>query len=649
VTVPLDRATARDSAAPDAAAADAPATPGHTAAGAGSAGAERPASAAPGSADADPHAQYQRRLAACRVEQDVLAARDARISYVRLITFGAAAIVVWLIWRQQLSWWWLILPLVAFLALVLVHDRVIRARRRLARIVSWYERGLARIEDRWIGQGESGIRFRADTHLFAADLDLFGEGSLFQLVNTAQTRAGEDTLAAWLLTPATREVALARQEAVRDMTRRTALREDLATAGVDVRAEVDPEALAAWATSPRALQAGWRRVAAPLLALCAVVAGIAWWTGFADRTPFLIMLLINGLFGVRIQPRASAVLHAAADPVRELTTLATVLARVQDEDFAAARTIALRQMLQERGGEALRAIRELRWIIEVHDWQHNVFFAPIGAVLLLGIQCAFAVEVWRERYGPAVETWLRIVGELEAFASLAAYTYEHPADPFPEIEPAGGIPRYEATQLAHPLIPRARAVSNDVRLGPAPAAQALIVSGSNMSGKSTLLRSVGINAVLALAGAPVRATRLRLSPVAMGATLRVQDSLQAGRSRFYAEITRVRELVDLARDSHALLFLLDELFHGTNSHDRVAGAQGVLRSLLDLQAIGLITTHDLALAAIGDDLAPQVVNVHFDDTLVDGEIHFDYALKPGPVTRSNALALMKAVGLDVDE
>jgi hypothetical protein len=505
------------------------------------------------------------------------------------------------------------------------------------------------------------VRFRADSHLYAADLDLFGDGSLFQLVNTAQTRAGEETLAAWLLAPASREVVLARQEAVRDLTGRAALREDLATAGVDVRAEVDPEGLAAWATGPRTLQAGWRRLAAPLLALCAVGAVIGWWTGVTGQTPLLLILLINGLFGMRLQHHAGAVLHAAADPVRELTTLATVLARVEREPFAAARTTELRQMLQEKSENALRAIRALRWIVEVHDWQHNVFFAPIGALLLLGLQCAFAVEAWREQHGHAVGTWLRIVGEFEAFASLAAYAYEHPADPFPDIDPPGGIPRYEAIQLAHPLIPRERAVANDVHLGappaaqavPAPAltaaaAQALIVSGSNMSGKSTLLRSVGINAVLALAGAPVRASRLRLTPVAIGATLRVQDSLQAGRSRFYAEITRVRQLVDLARESHALLFLLDELFHGTNSHDRVAGAQGVLHSLLELQAIGLVTTHDLALAAIGNDLAPRVLNVHFDDALVAGEIQFDYRLKPGPVTRSNALALMKAVGLDVE-
>lgn len=176
-----------------------------------------------------------------------------------------------------------------------------------------------------------------------------------------------------------------------------------------------------------------------------------------------------------------------------------------------------------------------------------------------------------------------------------------------------------------------------------------MVSGSNMSGKSTLLRTVGINAVLALAGAPVRAASLRLTPLAIGATLRIQDSLQEGRSRFYAEITRIRELVDLAAGRPPLLFLLDELFHGTNSHDRLVGATGVLAQLLNREAIGLITTHDLALTAVADQLAPRAVNVHFEDTFEGGDILFDYRMKPGPVTRSNAIALMRAVGLDVDQ
>jgi DNA mismatch repair ATPase MutS len=219
---------------------------------------------------------------------------------------------------------------------------------------------------------------------------------------------------------------------------------------------------------------------------------------------------------------------------------------------------------------------------------------------------------------------------------------------------------FDGVGLGHPLIPAARMVRNDVSLavrgpersvppGRVSAPQLLVVSGSNMSGKSTLLRTVGVNAVLAFAGAPVRAGRLRVSPLRVGATLRIQDSLQEGRSRFYAEITRIREVADLAEGSVPVLFLLDELLHGTNSHDRAVGAAGILRALLDRGAIGLITTHDLALTNVADTLGSRASNVHFDDRFEAGEIAFDYVMKPGPVTRSNAIALMRAVGLDVQE
>ena len=300
--------------------------------------------------------------------------------------------------------------------------------------------------------------------------------------------------------------------------------------------------------------------------------------------------------------------------------------------------------LETTAGEAQQVVGKLQRLIELHDWQHNILFAPIAALLLWELHCAFAVEAWRARHGCAVETWLRHVGEFEALSALATYAYEHPADPFPELAETDGPPVYEAEALAHPLIPAAAAVANDVALGASP--QVLIVSGSNMSGKTTLLRSVGVSAVLALMGAPVRAGRLRLSPVAIGATLRIEDSLQAGRSRFYAEVIRLGQIVTTAR-THPTLFLLDELFHGTNSHDRTEGARGLLRSLVYLNAIGLVTTHDLALAEIGEQLAPKAGNVHFDDTLVDDEMRFDYCLKAGPVTRSNAIAIMRAVGLDL--
>ena len=204
---------------------------------------------------------------------------------------------------------------------------------------------------------------------------------------------------------------------------------------------------------------------------------------------------------------------------------------------------------------------------------------------------------------------------------------------------------FDAAGLCHPLIPEEQCVPNDLRLGGE--LRLLIVSGSNMSGKSTLLRSVGLNTVLAWAGAPVCASRLAISPLMVGASIRVLDSLQDGRSRFYAEITRLREIVNLAAGSRTVLFLIDELLSGTNSHDRRIGASAIMRSLIDRGAIGMITTHDLALAHIADDLPGRAVNVHFADTFVDGRLQFDYRLLPGVVERSNALDLMRSVGLEV--
>jgi DNA mismatch repair ATPase MutS len=258
-----------------------------------------------------------------------------------------------------------------------------------------------------------------------------------------------------------------------------------------------------------------------------------------------------------------------------------------------------------------------------------------------GVHCSLAIEVWRARHGASVERWLAAVGQLEALSSLAGYAWEHPADPYPTLE--DGEPRFEAEALGHPLISVDRCVLNDVTLGGD--RRVLMVSGSNMSGKSTLLRAVGTNAVLAQAGAPVRAVGLRLSPLAVGATLRISDSLQEGTSRFYAELVRLRDIVRIAEGPVPLLFLLDEILHGTNSHDRRLGAAAVVRGLVERGAIGLVTTHDLALSEMVDDPAVRAVNVHFEDRLEDGQMVFDYRMRPGVVRTSNALALMRTLGL----
>jgi DNA mismatch repair ATPase MutS len=246
------------------------------------------------------------------------------------------------------------------------------------------------------------------------------------------------------------------------------------------------------------------------------------------------------------------------------------------------------------------------------------------------------------RSGPRISEWLLAVGQIEALNSIAGYAAEHPDDVWPEII-AGGPPIFDGQGITHPLLPAG--VRNDILLSPE--MRLLLISGSNMSGKSTMLRSVGLNVVLAWAGMPVRARRLRVSRLEVGASMRVQDSIQDGKSRFYAEITRLRQIMDLASAPIPLLFLLDELLSGTNSHDRAIGAEAIVTSLVKGGAIGLVTTHDLALAGIAVKLAPHGANVHFEDHVEDGRISFDYKMRPGVVEKSNALELMRSVGLEV--
>ncbi len=592
-----------------------------------------------------PRAEYVSRLEARRAALASLSATDARLSYLRLAVFAALAALVIAAFRGAVPWLWTILPVGGFAWLVTRHDRVILQRDRAARAGVFYQRGIGRIDDQWAGGGEPGDRFADPGHPYAADLDLFGRGSLFELLSIARTRIGEEQLAGWLKTAAAADAIRERQAAVTELTSRLDLREEVALAGAEVRAGVEGDALMTWAEQPPALRHTWMRGVAVVLAAAAVAAATVWALTGAGAALVAVVLLEVALF-MSQRPQMHRVLHAAGGWSRDLDILAQVLDRLEGESFTSAQLAALRLRLDAAGVAPATAIRRLHRLVEMHDWQHNMIFAIIALPLLWDVHIAFAMEAWRRRYGAQVRVWLQSVGEFEALSSLATYRFEHPDDPFPEIDETAADGRLAGAALGHPLLPAARMVRNDVEIGGG--TRLLVVSGSNMSGKSTLLRTVGINAVLALAGAPVRAASLRLTPVAIGATLRIQDSLQEGRSRFYAEITRIRQLADMAAGRPPLLFLLDELFHGTNSHDRLVGASGVLRTLLDRGAIGLITTHDLALTAVAGQLAPRAVNVHFDDQFESGELLFDYRMKPGPVTRSNAIALMRAVGLTVD-
>jgi hypothetical protein len=552
--------------------------------------------------------------------------------------------MAWFVWEtRDISPWWMALPALAFLALMFVHAVILKKLERAKRAVAFYQKGIARLEGRWAGTGDGGARFLEETHPYARDLDLFGEGSIFELLCTTQTPWGARTVADWLLSPASREVVLARQKAVEELRDKLDLREELAIVDEAITPEIDPQSLVQWATSPSKLKSNVLRGIAFVLAVVAFAVVVGWLSSYVHRSVVLIVLAIEVTFAMWLRSRVEEVIESADKPDRELGMLSQILHRLERESFSSTHLVELQQLLAVGGLSASRQIHRLRRLIELMDLRLNKMFAPLAALLLWGTQFAFALEAWRSRSGPSVERWLRALGEMEALLALAAFSYEHPEDPFPEIVEKG--PLFEGEGIGHPLIPDDQLVRNDVRLGEPLAL--LVVSGSNMSGKSTLLRTIGINSALALAGAPVRAQRLRLSVLAVGASIRIVDSLQEGISRFYAEVKRLRQIMDLTEKSLPLVFLLDEIFHGTNSHDRRIGAEAVVRGLVERGAVGLITTHDLALSKVADTLAPAAQNVHFEDHLEDGKMVFDYRLRPGVVQKSNALDLMRSVGLEV--
>jgi hypothetical protein len=523
----------------------------------------------------------------------------------------------------------------AFLLAYLIKRRIlIAARLTTSRWLGcFYEQRLAYLEECWVGTGKAGTEFLQPDHPAATDLDLFGVGSLFERLATPCTRAGENTLAGWLLTPGSAAEVRSRQAAVVELRDRLDLRENLALLASLVALGSDMSHIGRWGQSPAIFTSTIVRVPGVTTFLLTISALLAVLLLNIGLGPLWVALGIQIAFAIALRGRSSAVLGPLEERVYNLAPFGLLMARLAQERFLSARMIKLQAKLT--GAQAAESIRSL----------HRLFrWVPFAPLLASRPQIAMLLDRWRQRSGQGFAGWIDALGEIEALSALAAYSFECPEDPFPEMVDTTAA--FEAEGLGHPLFPRARCVRNDLILG-ARGIQVLIISGSNMAGKSTLLRAAGVNVALALAGGPVRASKLRLTPFVVGATLRIQDSLLAGRSRFYAEILRVRQLLDLAEGSPPLLFLLDELFQGTNSADRRLGAEAVLKQLTDAGAVGLVTTHDLALTEIAGQLNGRAANVHFEDQFQNGEITFDYRMKPGVLRHTNGLVLMRAVGIKV--
>ena len=593
-----------------------------------------------------PSDEYKRRQEArlrTRAERERVHIRIGNFKLIVIASFLALAVLAF--WKDVISGYWIIIPVVVYAALAIWHEAVIRARRHAEIAAAFYERGLARIEDRWSGIGETGERFRDPKHVYTDDIDIFGSGGLFQLLSGARTPMGEKCLAYWLAEPSPVPLIRERHELIRELRDKVDLREALALIGEDMRPRLGPEELAPWAEKPATLPKSGVHGITTALAILAVAATVLWFV-HGDFWPLLALLIVNSAVYGWLRKRAEATISGMGSNAEGVILFSQILARIERETFTSKHLHELQGQLKGAGKPASFAIARLArliyWIDALDSYGMKLMKVPI----LYSVQLGYASEAWRQRWGRHVRGWIEIVGEIEALLSLAAYSYEHPGDPFPEFaEGAKTEAHFAGEELGHPLIPVARCVRNSVRLGDG--TRVLLVSGSNMSGKSTLLRTVGINTVLAMAGAPIRGKSLCLSPLRLGTRLRSSDSLQEGRSNFYTEILRIRQVFALTDGEMPLLFLLDELLEGTNSHDRCIGAEGLLRQLVERHAIGLVTTHDLALTEITATMDGAMRNAHFEDQIANGEMSFDYVLRDGIVPKSNALELMRWIGLKV--
>jgi MutS domain V len=544
--------------------------------------------------------------------------------------------------QQRLPLWWPSLPIPIGAASARLYRRLSLARSQTQRLQRFYHRAMGRVKGMWPGQGFTGDEFNAVDHVYAKDLSVLGKGSLFELLCIARTAIGRRGLANYLLHAPTLEETLARQEAVRELRPRSDLRERVALLGEFEFSEARLETFTDWLNSPPMPFPLSLRVAAAMTS--ALIAGIVL-AGITGLLPWIRvaiwispLILCHSLTGLVFRDRVNRMIESLRSASLETRVVREGLQLLETQRFQSAKLV----QITERVRNGSTAVRKLERLLDALNERNKDWFYQASLLLLAGTQLCMAIEHWRMQHGGALRGWMDAWAEFEALNALANYAHENPDSAFPEFSVEAA--QFEATALGHPLLPDETCVRNDVSLNCK--TRFYIVSGSNMSGKSSLLRAIGLNAVLAFAGAPVRARTLRLSQLSVCASLAVEDSLLNGRSKFLAEVDRVRQTIQLARKEKTL-FLIDEIFSGTNSRDRRAAAEAVVRTLVDRGAIGALSTHDMSLAEIADCEGLHGANVHMGAKDGIDPMNFDYLLKLGIARETNALAIARMAGVPV--
>jgi hypothetical protein len=615
----------------------------------------------------DPLAVYQQRRIAFAAEVEAAQRSAGSLSNARLaVALATLAGFLWFVFRDDL------IPCLAILAggvglfvfLMARHDKALAREKSGAHMLALNEAGIARIDGRWNRFADDGREYADDAHAFASDLDLFGPSSLFQWLNAAQTRFGRERLRQLLRDPPRSRAAIAADQAmVRELAPLLDWRQRFQSAGGASPAhgtKEDPESLLAWAETTSELFPSPALASAlrflPLLSIAyALAVYLQQGLSYLMLPPFLIQAFVASAN----QKRNGKILSVISRQKESLEVYLDLLIQAEEggglsgsgagSGSGSEAGPGLREsaagLRNPEGTPASGAVRALQRVAEHLETRHNpVLHRLVNTLFLWDIQWLWVFRAWRRTNGSSLRSWLGILARLETLSSLAIPAFENPDWVFPDLGTEGEAgPLLETASLAHPLLPKGVRVGNDLRLG-APG-EVLIITGSNMSGKSTLMRTVGANLVLAYAGAPVCAAAFRCGRVEMHTSMRLHDDLEKRISSFYAELLRIKGIVAAAREGRQVLFLVDEIFRGTNSKDRHAGAMAVLRQLHGLRAAGLVTTHDLELARLEEMEPGSFRNFHFQEQYADGKISFDYRMRAGVSTTTNAMHLLRMVGL----
>ncbi|MDE2753274.1 MAG: DNA mismatch repair protein MutS [Gemmatimonadetes bacterium] len=610
-----------------------------------------------GAASTSPAATYAERAQRFDKEAAERLGRVRVYGRLRLAVFGAAVAGAWWLFASARGGAaWPLLAAAAFVFAVLVaRQRAARRRMRRSELMADFNReGIARVERRWADLPSVPGATAARDHDYAVDLDLYGDASLLQLLGVCGTAPGWTTLQAWMLGGADADEIALRQEAVLEMAGALDFRDRLAAEGRLVASgdsgdtDASADRFLRWAEGDSWLQGQrWLRIAGLVLAPINVAAITLVSLGAVPTPVMAWPLVISALVLVPTWKTMHAVFAEADDGESGVRQFGPLLRHIHNASLRSRHAVAIRHRLGAGPRVAHEEMNVLRRLLDMADVRRSpLFHIPLALVLHWDVHVLVALERWKERSGHRVGDWLDATGEAEALAALAALAADHPDWTMPALDPDAHT--VEARALGHPLIAPGICIRNDVEIGPA--GSFLLVTGSNMSGKSTLLRALGLNAVLAQAGGPVCAARLRMPPLRVVTSMRVDDSLAEGVSYFMAGLQRLKMVVEAARSPGGVtprtLYLLDEILQGTNSAERRVAARTVLRHLLETDAIGAVTTHDLSLAE-ADDLTTRGVAVHFTESVDDGAegLAFDYRLRSGIAKSTNALKLLEMAGL----